>query len=214
MNTQSTAHLRKSYQSGALNRKDLAVDPVAQFAVWFKQALDTAVHEPNAMTLSTATPEGAPSSRVVLLKGFGPEGFTFYTNYKSRKGIEIEHNPLVALNFFWPELERQVRIEGKAGRVSEAESEAYFHSRPPGSRLGAWVSEQSSVITSREVLEKRATALEDTYKDTPIPRPGHWGGYLVEPYTIEFWQGRDNRLHDRFRYRREREVWHIERLSP
>ena len=210
------ADLRNEYTRAGLAEADLDPDPVVQFRIWFEDALAANLHEPNAMTLATATPDGRPSARVVLLKGFDERGFVFYTNYEGRKAGEIERNPHVALVFYWGELERQVRIEGRASRLPESESDAYYASSPRGSRLGAWVSEQSRPAESREVLEARLRALETRYEGHQnIPRPPFWGGYRVEAEAVEFWQGRENRLHDRIVYRRAGDGgWEIERLQP
>ena len=209
------ARLRTEYTRAGLAEVDAAPDPLAQFRAWFEEALAADLHEPNAMVLATATPDGKPSARVVLLKGFDERGFVFYTNYEGRKGREIGRNPHAALVFYWGELERQVRIEGRVGRVSERESDAYYASRPRGSRLGAWASEQSRPAENREVLESRLAALEREYEDQNIPRPPFWGGYRVEPEAVEFWQGRENRLHDRIVYRRMGDGgWEIGRLQP
>lgn len=209
------ARLRKEYTRTGLNETDASPDPIAQFRRWFDEALAADLHEPNAMTLASATPHGRPSARVVLLKGFDERGFVFYTNYEGRKGRELENNPQCALVFYWGELERQVRVEGRASRVSEEESDGYFGSRPRGSRLGAWVSEQSRPVESRDALEKRLRGLEAEYEGREVPRPQFWGGYRVEPEVIEFWQGRENRLHDRLVYRRsEGGGWRRERLQP
>ncbi|MDQ4129249.1 MAG: pyridoxamine 5'-phosphate oxidase [Actinomycetota bacterium] len=209
------ADLRNEYTRAGLAKTDVAPEPITQFRVWFEGALAADLHEPNAMTLATATPEGKPSARVVLLKGFDERGFVFYTNYEGRKGEELGRNPRAALLFYWGELERQVRIEGLASRVLEGESDAYFGSRPRGSRLGALASEQSRPVESREVLESRLRALEREYEGQDVPRPPFWGGYRVEPEAVEFWQGRENRLHDRIVYRRTDEGgWKIERLQP
>ena len=209
------ARIRTEYTRAGLAEVDAAPDPLAQFRAWFEDALAADLHEPNAMVLATATPDGKPSARVVLLKGFDERGFVFYTNYEGRKGREIGRNPHAALVFYWGELERQVRIEGRVGRVSERESDAYYASRPRGSRLGAWASEQSRPAESREVLESRLAALEREYEDQNIPRPPFWGGYRVEPEAVEFWQGRENRLHDRIVYRRMGDGgWEIGRLQP
>jgi pyridoxamine 5'-phosphate oxidase len=185
-----------------------------QFARWFGDAHRAELLEPNAMTLATATPDGEPSARIVLLKGADERGFAFFTDYRSRKGQDLEANPRAALVFHWGELERQVRITGAVSRVSREESEAYFRSRPRGSRLGAWTSQQSSVIPSREALEERLGKMAARFDGSDVPLPPHWGGFRVRPDTIEFWQGRESRLHDRIRYVREGGVWRIERLSP
>ena len=209
-----TSRLRKEYTRAGLDRGDVDPDPMVQFHEWFERVLRAGLHEPNAMTLATATGDGRPSARVVLLKGYDERGFVFYTNYEGRKARELEANPLCALLFYWGELERQVRIEGRASRLSGEESDAYFLSRPRGSRLGAWASEQSRQVESRSILEERVQALEAEYEGREVPRPPFWGGYRVEPGVIEFWQGRENRLHDRIVYRRAEAGWKIERLQP
>jgi pyridoxamine 5'-phosphate oxidase len=212
--TTSLADLRKDYTLNGLDITDVLPDPIAQFQVWFDAALAAGVHEPNAMHLATVDPDGQPSGRVVLVKDVDARGFCFYTNYASRKGYELTARPVASLTFFWPELERQVRVEGDVETVSEAESDAYFNSRPRGSQLGAWVSHQSEVIASRDVLVAEQVRLEAHYADQPVPRPSHWGGFRVRPRRIEFWQGRPSRLHDRLRYRLDAGTWVLERLAP
>lgn len=212
----SLAELRENYMRAALDESAVASDPFVQFHSWFVEARHSALKEPNAMTLATCTPGGSPSARIVLLKEFSEEGFVFFTNYASRKAQELDANPEVALVFYWSELERQVRVEGVARRTSRGQSEQYFRLRPKGSRLGALASPQSTVIESRTILEKRLQDLEIQYSGTEdVPVPGSWGGYCVSPRTIEFWQGRPNRLHDRLRFRRDSGgTWLLERLAP
>lgn len=210
----SLADLRREYEAAGLSEADAGHDPFALFRRWFDQAVAAELTEPNAMILATSTPDGKPSARAVLLKGLDERGFTFFTNYDSRKGHEIAANPHVALVFLWHQLERQVRIEGTAEKVSEAESDEYFVNRPLGSRLGAWASAQSSVIPDRAYLEARHAELMARYPDGNIPRPPNWGGYRVVPTVFEFWQGRRNRLHDRIRFTRTPTGWHRDRLSP
>ncbi len=208
------ADIRRDYRLKSLNEKDVAVNPVDQFATWWQEAAESNIDEVNAMTLATATKAGKPSARIVLLKGFDNNGFTFFTNYNSHKGVEIAENPYVSLVFFWKELERQVRIEGIAEKTAPDVSEAYFLSRPAASRVGAWSSPQSSVIENRKVLEKNEAAFKKQFGDN-IPRPPHWGGYIVKPVLIEFWQGRASRLHDRLQYAlQEKGNWALERLAP
>jgi pyridoxamine 5'-phosphate oxidase len=213
MNT-SIADLRKDYRLQALDETDVHPDPLHQFQIWFDQAVAAQLPEPNAMTLATATLDGIPAARIVLLKAVDDRGFTFFTNYESAKGQELAANPQAALVFLWTDLERQVRITGAVEKIAATESDAYFNSRPPGSRLGAWASQQSQPIANRAVLETRLAELARQYAAQLAPRPPHWGGYRVLPQTIEFWQGRSNRLHDRLVYRHQANHWLINRLSP
>ena len=206
--------LRREYTRAGLHEADMDPDPIVQFQTWFENVIEADLHEPNAMILATATRDGRPSARTVLLKGCDERGFVFYTNYKGRKARELEANPACALLFYWGELERQVRIEGRAERISDEESDAYFASRPRGSRLGAWASEQSRPVGDRSVLEERVRTLDAEYEGRDIPRPPFWGGYRVESDTIEFWQGRENRLHDRLVYGRIGGGWKMRRLQP
>jgi len=206
--------LRREYMQRGLDEADLAPDPFQQFARWFQEALDcAAIAEPNAMVLSTVSPEGQPHARFVLLKGFDAKGFVFFTNYCSEKGRDLEANPRAALTFGWIEQERQVRIEGAVGPMPRSAVEAYFQTRPRGSRLGAWASNQSEVIPNRAVLEARM-ADADAHFPGDVPPPATWGGYRLAPERFEFWQGRTNRLHDRLRYRKDGKAWIIERLAP
>ena len=207
--------LRSEYGAHGLRRADLHSDPVEQFSAWFSAALAANIRDANAMSLATATPDGKPSARIVLLKGFDERGFVFFTNHDSEKGQQLEVNPFAALVFYWVELERQVRICGPVERTSREDSAAYFHSRPVGSRLGAWASKQSEVIDARQILQSRLSQMTERFEGGEIPLPPHWGGYRVKPDKIEFWQGRPNRLHDRFRYlRRTDGTWQIDRLAP
>jgi pyridoxamine 5'-phosphate oxidase len=214
--TADIAQLRRDYARARLDEADVSHDPFVEFARWFAEAQDAKVPDPNAMTLATSTSDGHPSARIVLLKGVDPQGFVFFTDYRSRKGGELEANPRAALVSWWVELERQVRITGGVSLVSREESERYFRSRPLGSRIGAWASHQSRVIPSRGTLDGDVRQVEARFPDGDVPLPPHWGGFRVVPDTIEFWQGRESRLHDRIRYVREvgRHGWRIERLSP
>jgi pyridoxamine 5'-phosphate oxidase len=206
-------NLRHDFSRQTLDEKDVDPSPIRQFEKWFREAVDSKVNEPNAMTVSTASPTGMPSSRILLLRNFSEEGFVFYTNYKSRKGGEILQNPQACLLFFWPELERQVRVEGRLQMQSAESSDLYFSTRPRSSKLGAWTSAQSSVIASRAVLEEEYKKLDASFPEE-VPRPPHWGGYELKPTSIEFWQGRPGRLHDRILYSICQEGWKIERLAP
>ncbi len=208
----SIAHLRQSYEKGTLLEQDAKASPYEQFGLWFEQALEQNVPEPTTMTLATADAQGRPSARIVLLKGFDDAGFVFYTNYNSRKGQDLAVQPWASLNFFWQPLERQVRINGLIDKVSAQESDDYFHSRPLGSRLGAWVSAQSQP-TTLAALEANTEAVQQKYGEQP-PRPPHWGGYRLAPEYFEFWQGRPSRLHDRLTYQRSGTSWALERISP
>jgi pyridoxamine 5'-phosphate oxidase len=211
----SVAELRKDYRNAQLNEDDIAEDPILQFGLWFEQALQAKLPEPNAMTLATADAKGKPSARMVLLKDFDANGFVFFTNYNSHKASDLDENPHAALVFYWHELERQVRIEGKVKRISTKESDTYFHSRPLESRLGAWASPQSKKIENRAVVEKSFEALLEKYKDSEPPRPPHWGGYVIKPERVEFWQGRPGRLHDRILFKKsKRGTWKTARLAP
>ncbi|UYQ66542.1 pyridoxamine 5'-phosphate oxidase [Streptomyces peucetius] len=207
--------MREQYRSTPLDESALAAGPMEQFAQWFAEAAAAALLEPNAMIVSTATPDGRPSSRTVLLKQYDARGFVFFTNYESRKGREIDANPYVSLLFPWHPLERQIIVTGTASRISREETAAYFRTRPYGSQLGAWASDQSTVIASRAELLRRYEELNDRYQEGgQIPAPTHWGGIRVVPDTVEFWQGHENRLHDRLRYVRTDAGWRVERLAP
>lgn len=209
----SIADIRKDYTKASLSESDVAKNPLIQFRKWFDEAISSQVLEPNAMNLATIKNDRV-SSRIVLLKDLDERGFVFYTNYESQKGQQMANNQNVALTFFWPELERQVRIEGVVEKVSIEESTAYFHSRPRGSQIGAWVSPQSNTINSREFLEKRQDEYQRQFEGKEVPKPEYWGGYRVIPNLLEFWQGRSSRLHDRIQFERVDNDWKIERLSP
>lgn len=206
--------MRKDYKLRTLNEEDVVPNAIEQFRKWWQEAVDCEIEEPNAMALSTVDEEGAPSCRIVLLKDFDAEGFVFYSNYDSDKAHDIMQHDRVALLFFWKELERQVRIEGSTEKLSGAQSDEYFNSRPHGSKIGAWSSPQSRVIKSREILENNVKENEAKFKNSIILRPANWGGYIVHPGSIEFWQGRSSRLHDRLKYTRENKDWKIARLAP
>jgi pyridoxamine 5'-phosphate oxidase len=209
-----TDEARRDYNKGSLDESQVAEDPVGQFAAWFFRATHSGLLEPTAMTLATSTREGRPSARIVLLKSFGPDGFVFFTDYRSRKSEELIDNPRAALLFHWDVLERQVRILGNVSKISREQSDSYFRTRPAGSQLGAWASQQSSVLGSRADLEEKLREVTARFGDDPVPLPEHWGGWAVVPYEFEFWQGRPDRLHDRIRYRRHATGWTIDRLSP
>ena len=215
MDNKDIQNLRQDYSAAVLTEKEIKQDPIKQFDKWFNEAVAAEVHEPNAMTLATATTNGHPSARIVLLKGFNNQGFNFYTNYLSRKGKEMAKNPLVSAVFFWPELERQVRIEGTIEKLSREQSEEYFHTRPKASQLGAVASPQSQEIEGRKILEEKMAQLEVEYADKDVPKPSHWGGYIIKPRLIEFWQGRRSRLHDRIVFKKiDNKNWKIVRLAP
>ena len=211
----SLSEIRKEYSRGVLDEGGAAKDPLAQFEKWFQEAIKAEIPEPSAMNLATVSENGLPSSRIVLLKGIEGGSFVFYTNYQSRKGNQLDESPVCALTFFWPELERQIRIEGAAKRMSEDASIAYFQSRPRDSQVGAWASPQSTIIANRNILEERVKEIEKRFKGQPVlPKPKQWGGFRVEPHWIEFWQGRQSRLHDRILYSRTDKGWKINRLAP
>lgn len=210
----NVADMRKDYTQHGLLEAEAAHDPFVQFSRWFDQAVVAQIHEPNAMTVATVDADGRPSARIVLLKGYDPRGFAFYTNYESRKGQALATHPYAALIFYWPELERQIRIDGRVEKVAAAEADAYYRSRPVGSRLGAWASPQSRVIADRDVLEDALEQTKAAYGEYEPSRPPFWGGYRVVPDAVEFWQGRPSRLHDRLRYRLHDGQWLRERLAP
>ncbi|QNL48568.1 pyridoxamine 5'-phosphate oxidase [Olivibacter sp. SDN3] len=206
--------IRTDYKRSKLTENEVKKNPIEQFKFWFEQAIKACVIEVNAMTLATVDREGSPSARIVLLKGVEDNGFVFFTNYNSQKGQDLIVNNKASLVFFWPDLERQVRIKGFVDKTSSEVSDSYFHSRPIGSQLGAWASPQSTIIADRAVLESNLERITQKYKSTSVPRPPHWGGYIVQPITVEFWQGRPNRLHDRILYTKKSNYWLIERLAP
>ena len=208
------ADIRRDYSLHSLNESDVAANPIEQFTKWWSDAIKSEILEVNAMTLATSDKNGKPSARIVLLKGFDERGFVFFTNYESNKAKALAENPKAALIFFWKEIERQIRIEGTVEKVSVQESDTYFFSRPEGSRIGAWASPQSKIITGRNILEENVQKYKEEFKNS-IPRPPHWGGYRVMPFKIEFWQGRSNRLHDRILYTKTPNgSWKVERLAP
>jgi pyridoxamine 5'-phosphate oxidase len=210
----SIANIRKVYKKNSLSKNDVAPNPIEQFDKWWKEAIAANIDEVNAMSLATCDRNGIPSARIVLLKGIHDDGFVFFTNYTSHKAKDIETNPHVALIFFWKELERQVRVEGHVEKTSDKDSEEYFNSRPRESKIGAWTSRQSEVIPSRRFLQERQESLEEEFSGKEIPRPQFWGGYVVHPEKVEFWQGRPSRLHDRILYVLEEKSWKILRLAP
>ncbi|MEI8073121.1 MAG: pyridoxamine 5'-phosphate oxidase [Bacteroidota bacterium] len=210
----SIADIRTDYRMKSLLESDAASDPFAQFGHWWLEAVESKIDEVNAMTIATSSADGFPSARIVLLKGYDRNGFVFFTNYNSQKGQDIAANPKACLLFFWKELERQVRIDGSIEKISAKDSEEYFQSRPIGSRIGAWCSPQSSVIPDRSLLDKNVEFYSNKFNAQIVPRPEHWGGYIVKPTAIEFWQGRSSRLHDRLRYSNTSEGWKLERLAP
>ncbi len=215
MEQQNLENLREDYIASTLSENGTKADPIKQFEAWFEDAQKANAPEPNAMTLATATHDGRPSARIVLLKGVYSEGFVFYTNYLSRKGKEIAKNPVAALTFFWPSLERQVRIEGTIEKITREQSEKYFHSRPKNSQIGAVASPQSQEIDGREGLEKKWEELAAEYADKDVPKPSYWGGYIVKPRLVEFWQGRTSRMHDRILYKKiDNKSWKKVRLAP
>lgn len=207
-------NFRKDYKLDSLSKEEVDENPITQFKKWMDQAISFHIAEPNAMTLVTSTPDGIPSARIVLLKSFDNDGFVFFTNYESRKGQELAKNPNACIVFDWHLMERQVRVEGVAKKISDEESDHYFNSRPVSNQLGAWISPQSTFIDDRQELENRKTKIENMFQNKPISRPPHWGGYVLKPHTIEFWQGRQSRLHDRIIYIKAGKEWILRRLAP
>jgi pyridoxamine 5'-phosphate oxidase len=214
MNMSEINEIRKEYTYSQLEIDNLDTDPIVQFRYWLNDALKANVNEPTGMVLSTAGSDGKPSSRVVLLKNLDHDGFTFFSNYESRKGIQIQQNPNASLLFFWPQIERQVRIEGMVAKTPRQISDEYFQSRPEGSKIGAWASPQSRIVPNREYLDNLQKDYLTLFKSKPLERPENWGGYKLFPHTIEFWQGRENRLHDRFEYKLNGSIWEVNRLAP
>lgn len=210
----SLHQMRQEYAAGSLNETNMPHNPMEVFNVWLDFAINSGLTEPNAMTVATATADGKPSARVVLLKEVNDNGFVFFTNYMSRKGRELIVNPEVAIVFDWHNLERQVRVEGRAEKLSSEESEAYFNERPEDAKIGAWASPQSKIVKDREELEKHLEEIEEQFEDMPVHRPSHWGGYLIRPSVIEFWQGRPSRMHDRIVYYKTEDGWTMHRLAP
>ena len=208
------ADIRKDYKLESLLEKNVEANPIQQFSVWWEEAIKSEIDEVNAMTLATVGSSGKPSARIVLLKGYTDEGFVFFTNYLSHKGAEMDENPNVALVFFWKELERQIRIEGTVVKISKEDSDTYFNSRPQGSKIGAWASPQSTPIAGRHIIEENVQKYTEKFSTEKLTRPPHWGGYMVTPVKIEFWQGRSSRLHDRIQYTLLGNEWNIERLAP
>ena len=206
--------MRQEYAAGSLNETNMPQNPMEEFNVWLDFAINSGLTEPNAMTVATATADGKPSARVLLLKEVNDKGFVFFTNYLSRKGRELVVNPEVALVFDWHDIERQVRVEGRAEKLPEEESEAYFNERPEDAKIGAWASPQSKIVKDREELEKHLEEIEEQFEGMPVHRPNHWGGYLIRPTVIEFWQGRPSRMHDRLVYFKTEEGWTMHRLAP
>ena len=210
----SLHQMRQEYAAGSLNETNMPQNPMEEFNVWLDFAINSGLTEPNAMTVATATPDGKPSARVVLLKEVNDKGFVFFTNYMSRKGRELIVNPEVAIVFDWHDIERQVRVEGRAEKLSIEESEAYFNERPEDAKIGAWASPQSKIVKDRDELEKHLEEIEEQFEDMPVHRPSHWGGYLIRPSVIEFWQGRPSRMHDRIVYYKTEDGWTMHRLAP